>query len=364
MGQRPGELERPDPRDAYMGTDPRIGRRLGTLEDATLDQSAGIDDEKVADTEQAADDPDLDAARAQIEHTRAEMSETIDAIQERLNPQVLVEQAKGAAQEAAQEKVEQAKDAIRQATIGKVEGAVSTATEKVQDVVHAAGDAISGVSDRVQGAVGAGAETTGNAVQSSGTAITGTGNRLLDTVKRHPLPSALAATGLGWLYLSMRKDNAGPRTYTRYSGAAQNSGYLATNGGYQGTDAGSSQVGQALRAVPDTAGQVASKAKESVNQLGSQATDQAQRARGGFERLLEENPLAVGAAVAGFGMLVGLAVPETEKENQMLGQARDSLMDRAGQAAQETAQRVQSVAQEAVSAAKQEAQNQELLPGS
>jgi ElaB/YqjD/DUF883 family membrane-anchored ribosome-binding protein len=203
--------------------------------------------------------------------------------------------------------------------------------------------------------------------------IANTGSGVLDTVKRHPLPTALAAAGLGWLYLSVRKDNAGASNGTRYAGTPPtNHRYPAieTNTD-QSQDLGSSPVGQALKAVPDTAGQLTdkanqltSKAKESMSQLGGQATDQAQRARGGFVNLLTENPLAVGVAVAAAGMLAGLAVPETDKENALLGQAHDAMMDRAGQMAQDTAQRVQSVAQEALSAAKQEAQNQEILPGS
>ncbi len=72
--------------------------------------------------------------------------------------------------------------------------------------------------------------------------------------------------------------------------------------------------------------------------------------------MLRENPLAVGALGVGVGAAVGLAIPQTAKEHEVMGEARDTFVEKA-QAAQE---RVQQVAQEAQSAAQQEAENQGL----
>ncbi len=58
-------------------------------------------------------------------------------------------------------------------------------------------------------------------------------------------------------------------------------------------------------------------------------THQTQRAKGALERMLHENPLAVGALALGAAAAVGLAVPESSKESQMMGQARDSLVEEA-----------------------------------
>jgi len=320
------------------------------------------------------------------------MSATIDQITERLNPQVLADQTKEVVQEAAREKVEQAKGAVREATIGKVEGAVSSVTGKVQEAMGSAGDAVSGAAERVQQAVGIGQSSQGT---NQPTYYQDSSGGVLQTLRRHPLPTAMTAAGLTWLFMSARSERGkssvqayqipGTTGYTAvpptgYYAAPPNYGYQAGSGRYQsgGTssqESGSSNqgngqglkaipdaAGQALKAVPDTVGQVAGKAQESVSQLGSQATNQARRARGGFERVLEDNPLAVGVVAVGVGVLAGLAVPETDKENELLGQARESLMDKASQFTQDTTQRVQSVAQEAVDAAKQEARNQHLAP--
>jgi hypothetical protein len=54
------------------------------------------------------------------------------------------------------------------------------------------------------------------------------------------------------------------------------------------------------------------------------------------------------------------AVPETPQERRWLGDARDRLVDKAQQAAQEVGQKVQAVAQEAMDTAREEAHSQGL----
>jgi hypothetical protein len=41
--------------------------------------------------------------------------------------------------------------------------------------------------------------------------------------------------------------------------------------------------------------------------------------------MLQENPLAVGTLAVGVGAAVGLAIPETSKEHEVMGEARDNL---------------------------------------
>jgi ElaB/YqjD/DUF883 family membrane-anchored ribosome-binding protein len=70
-----------------------------------------------ADSASGADDPA--AIRADIEQTRVEMSETVDAIQEKLSPQHIVEQAK---------------ETVRDATVGRIKDMASSVGETVGDV--------------------------------------------------------------------------------------------------------------------------------------------------------------------------------------------------------------------------------------
>jgi prefoldin subunit 5 len=72
--------------------------------------------------------------------------------------------------------------------------------------------------------------------------------------------------------------------------------------------------------------------------------------------MLDENPMTVGALAVGAGAAIGLAIPETSKEHEVMGEARDTVVEKA----QDVQQRAQQVAEEAQGAAQQEAENQGL----
>src|SRR3712207_8454201 len=58
-------------------------------------------------------------------------------------------------------------------------------------------------------------------------------------------------------------------------------------------------------------------AQDRVSRLGDQARFQAQRASGGLQRMLQENPLTVGALAVGGGAAVGLAVRSEEHTSEL-----------------------------------------------
>jgi ElaB/YqjD/DUF883 family membrane-anchored ribosome-binding protein len=103
------------------------------------------------------------------------------------------------------------------------------------------------------------------------------------------------------------------------------------------------QAGELAGRARERAGELGEGARERARELGFRAREQTRRARGGFQRLLEENPLAVAAGASVLGLAFGLLVPESERERRLLGPARDQVLHRA----QETARRVKDVAVEA-----------------
>ena len=103
------------------------------------------------------------------------------------------------------------------------------------------------------------------------------------------------------------------------------------------------QAGELAGRARERVGELGGEARERVRDIGSRAKDQTRRARGGLERLIEENPLAVAAGVAALGLACGFLVPETEREHRLMGPARDDLVYRA----QGTARRVKDAAVEA-----------------
>jgi len=295
-------------------------------------------------------DDETGQIRDNIERTRADMSETIDAIQDKLNPQRMAEQVT---------------EQVREATIRKAEHMVSDVRDTARDA----------------------------------------GFSIVDTLRDNPLPAALAALGLGWLWMKRPssdrawRGNAGgvpqrrryggytgygesdqaaydDREY-RYRGGADSYGDERYRSGGDQSQGGAGQaMGQAAGAVQsaagqvsDTVGQAAGQAGQTVQQLGSQVQDSAQQfgsqlqyraqsARWNVESALQENPLGLGAIALAVGVAVGLAAPSTDLENQMLGDARDNLVQKAQDTAQDTMQKVQQVAQRTAETARDTAQNE------
>ncbi len=353
--------------------------------------------------------------RAEIEETRAELSDTLAAIQQQLSPQHLMEQAKDtiqettdhvvaraqhAAHEAVVDAVDHTKEAVHDATIGKVEHMVSNVTDAAKNLVGGAtGTAHVDTETAYYGT------DTRSTPTSYGTAVTvqpstGIGASVWETLKENPIPTALAAASLGWLF-AHRANHAKSAAASRMSSAAyprpvsQGEDTVRVSGESRGLadQAGqvASQVGDTAETLQDKAGQVANQVGSTVGQVGSTVSstagqvgstvsstvgqvgstvgqvagqagqaasglvegtqEQAQRAQGQFQRMLHENPLAVGTAGLALGAAIGLAIPETQRENQLLGEARDSVMDKAMGTAQDTMQKVGTIAQKAEGAA-------------
>jgi len=272
------------------------------------------DDDATAETE---------AIRGDIEDTRANMSSTIDAIQEKLSPQRLTEQAK---------------DAVRDATVGRVQDMANNITETAKD----------------------------------------TGSTLMDTIRENPLPAALVGIGVGWLFLSARRkaserDRWRSRDYGYRGYGASTYGRPANGFPYDRYDRydrygryGSSQPSQQenskmsqmadaakdkMSDVGDRAQEMTDTVKERAGDMADQAQWQAQRARGWLERTWDENPLIVAGAALAAGALVGLSIPSTDAERDMLGEASGNVLQKAADTAQDVTQNVSEKAKQAMSQA-------------
>jgi ElaB/YqjD/DUF883 family membrane-anchored ribosome-binding protein len=62
-------------------------------------------------------------------------------------------------------------------------------------------------------------------------------------------------------------------------------------------------------------------------------------------RFVRQNPLLAGATAAGLGVAFSMTLPETERENELLGDTRDAVVDRARNLARGTVEAAQSVAE-------------------
>jgi len=286
-----------------------------------------------------------------------------------------------------------------------------------------AGDAVSRGQDALGAVAGGAQHTAGRVAGQVGGMVDGAGSGVMETLRQNPLPVALAGLSVGWLYLSARdadrariargmsrwdQEHAAGDPYSPYYDGAHDGGQtgvagmagqvketVATGAGKaveavtgsaaQAREAVTGTAGQAAEAVGGGASQAATAVSSLANQTGELVAGAAEQARGtadavatgagytvqsgvgAFQRMLDENPLAVGVLAAGLGLAAGLTAPSTPQESQLMGEARDTLVSRAQDMAQQTVQKVQTVTQDAIGAAvdtaKQEAQEQQLIPG-
>jgi ElaB/YqjD/DUF883 family membrane-anchored ribosome-binding protein len=69
--------------------------------------------------------------------------------------------------------------------------------------------------------------------------------------------------------------------------------------------------------------------KDFANRAYSKAGEYGNAAYDTYDHYINENPLAVGAAAFALGAVVGLAIPSTRYEGELMGETRDELLRKA-----------------------------------
>ena len=136
---------------------------------------------------------------------------------------------------------------------------------------------------------------------------------VMETIKRNPIPAALAGAGLALMWANRSQGEHGER-----SGHQPRRAYREDSGADLG-----SKVGGAVSAVgQNVAGSVGSVA-DGAQQVGGEVIDRAgetvQQVSWKFDSFMQANPLAVAAIAASAGAAIGSLVPETSKEREVLG---------------------------------------------
>jgi hypothetical protein len=310
MAEKSSELENTDSIESYSEENQSDDLALATTDTDTLEASSSD-----ADT---TDEPEQ--IKAQIEETRAQMGETIDAIQEKLSFSNISEQVS----EQINSAVETAKDAVYDATIGKA----------------------------------------GTFMKNLGSELSKTG--VVKTARDNPFPFLLIGLGVGLLayngFGGKRRSNGGngggfnkylpsqiPGKATlksaqeKIGGVASSVGGAATSAYGSVSGAASTAIGGVSNAAStayEGVGNFAGTAYEKVGEFGTQAREQ-------YDYYIEENPLAVGAVALALGAAVGFSIPSTQYEGELMGEARHNLLQKAQDTAGELVDKVKQVASEA-----------------
>ncbi len=118
-----------------------------------------------------------------------------------------------------------------------------------------------------------------------------------------------------------------------------------------------SRVGESIDELREAAGDYTQRARDYVSEttenLTQQSSEMIEKARSSVQdnisRMLDEQPLVLGAIGLAAGAVLGAMLPETEMENRTLGSARDELAATAKTMAQDKVEALKSMAGDVMS---------------
>jgi ElaB/YqjD/DUF883 family membrane-anchored ribosome-binding protein len=233
-----------------------------------------------------------------IETTRGAMTETVQAIGDRLDPANIVADAKAT---------------VREATVGKVEDMAGNAGRMIEDAGYTAQHA---------------------------------GGSIVETIKRNPIPAAMAAIGIGWLATHTAN---GERRYegtrfdaSRSRAASYGSGWTQGRFDEQRGDGPRQALADVGETVGDRAGEVGDTLRQVPDEVRYRAEGLGQQAG----RVLDETPFVAGAVAVAVGAVIGAMLPATEVEQRVLGPATEKAIDAAEQTATEKMAQIEETVSE------------------
>lgn len=206
------------------------------------------------------------------------------------------------------------------------------------------------------------------------------GSNLGTTIKQNPVPVTLVGLGLTWLMAASwsapsrvsyshqetsstvggsRSPSLGERLGEGKSRVAEGAG-SARHKAEEAAGSMRHTASEAMSGARHQAGQIIGKAQHQTERLGHSVHQQTQRIRGGFQYLVQEQPLVLGALGMAVGAALGAGLPRTRQEDELMGETRDDLVRRAEESGREQLHKAQRVTEATWDAAKEEADKQGL----
>lgn len=121
-------------------------------------------------------------------------------------------------------------------------------------------------------------------------------------------------------------------------------------------------AGEGIGHLGEEARERAHQVRERADEMGETIQHQARRARRGISHAMEESPLSVGVAAFAAGLVGGLSIPSTRIEDEAMGEAKESVMHQAKETGRETMEEAKHVAVAAAEGAVHKAEEEDLTP--
>jgi hypothetical protein len=216
------------------------------------------------------------------------------------------------------------------------------------------------------------------------------GTFLGDTVRKNPIPIILFGLSIASIMVQGRKTDgvarvrrqARDRQDLEFDPTVYDVDYVSSTavvGSPEGKTSGAmDKVGEKGRGlmnkvselghrVSDSTSSMASRARSKLSgstssnstgsrsgQLTQKSRQQYYRARDGFDRMIDEQPLMLGILGVAIGTLLGASLPNTRREDQLLGTKRDQLLDTVKETVRTKADSLKDSAQRVAQAAQRE----------
>ncbi len=203
---------------------------------------------------------------------------------------------------------------------------------------------------------------------------------LTESVKQNPIPTTLIGLGLGWLLMA---DKSKASTETHHYPSSRGPVYTAHNpdrfsndsniSSHQNTRTSGSNVdhlkNKASTTTAEAKGKISAAADSTKEKIGevrdsinTQANYQVDNVQQNFRYLLSEQPLVLLGAGLAVGAALGAGLPPTRREDKLMGETRDKLVDQAATVGNAYLDKTKAVASSATNAAAEEADREGFTP--
>ena len=173
--------------------------------------------------------------------------------------------------------------------------------------------------------------------------------------KNNPLPIALVGIGLTWL-MALGRQPAQHQGYGAYDPESSGPGVREKASGMlhgvsERMSSAKQQLSDKMGSMREGASSGMGSVRDRASQVAGTAREQWERARGGIDYMIHEQPLALGAIGVAIGAVLAAAAPRTRKEQELMGEASRDIAEKAKAMGSQQLEKAKEVAKQTLAQA-------------